>query len=298
MGRNGYLGSPMDIHRFEDFNYNQNQDRGPVNGLAYSYSGFPYTYPDIVGGTGLSNNQFGKMPKEKLSIYLMRYARYASVNPSLAFGFGVWELNDPQVLKVCLESAKMHHALQPYIYSAAVKTFETGFPYALTPLPLAFETDKETFNRENNKVHGYQWMMGEALMATPLYGHDYDKVHKRDIYLPKGNWIDYDNGTIYKGPIMLKDFDMPVEKTPLFVGGNGFVVEQQNGKLYARVYPVDFSGDVIFSHKNGSKSQIELKKSTKVKTVTDLTIKREVKATVVKHALQFEFFAGHNYKIE
>lgn len=45
MGRNGYEGSAMDIARFNDFNYNQNQDRGPINGLAFAYSGFPYVYP-------------------------------------------------------------------------------------------------------------------------------------------------------------------------------------------------------------------------------------------------------------
>lgn len=299
MGRNGYLGSPMDLHRFEDFNYNQNQDRGPVNGLSFSYSGFPYTYPDIVGGTGLSNRQFGKIEKKKLSKYLMRYARYASVNPSMAFGFGVWELNDPQVLHVCVEAAKMHHALQPYIYNAAIKSHETGFPYVLTPLPLAFEKDKETYKRENAKVRGYQWMIGEALMATPLYGNDYEKVDRRDIYLPEGNWIDYDNGKVYKGPMMLKDFDMPVTKTPLFVGGNGVVVEQHEGKLYARVYHVGFSGNTSFFHKNGSRSQIIVKKTkTKYAKVTDLTTRKKVKAMIVRHALQFELFPEHNYKIE
>ena len=51
MGRNAYLASPADIHRINDFNYDQNQDRGPVNALALAYSGLPLIYPDIVGGT-------------------------------------------------------------------------------------------------------------------------------------------------------------------------------------------------------------------------------------------------------
>ena len=34
MGRNAYLGSPADIHRINDFNFDQTQDRGPVTGLA------------------------------------------------------------------------------------------------------------------------------------------------------------------------------------------------------------------------------------------------------------------------
>ena len=91
MGRNNYLGSPADIHRFDDFNYNQSQDRGPINGLAYAFSGFPYVYPDIIGGTGLATGRFGKEPPEKLSTYIVRYAQYASLNPAMAFGFGPLE---------------------------------------------------------------------------------------------------------------------------------------------------------------------------------------------------------------
>ncbi|HLR33600.1 MAG TPA: TIM-barrel domain-containing protein, partial [Fodinibius sp.] len=71
MGRNNYLGSPVDIHRYNDFNYNQPQDRGPINGLAYAYSGFPYVYPDIVGGTVLATGRFGNEPKNKMETYLM-----------------------------------------------------------------------------------------------------------------------------------------------------------------------------------------------------------------------------------
>jgi len=30
---------------------------------------------------------------------------------------------------------------------------------------------------------------GDALMAIPLYGNDYDKGNTRDIYLPKGSGL-------------------------------------------------------------------------------------------------------------
>jgi hypothetical protein len=49
MGRNAYLTSPSDLHRFEDFNYHQDQDRGPINSLTLAYSGFPFVYPDTHG---------------------------------------------------------------------------------------------------------------------------------------------------------------------------------------------------------------------------------------------------------
>lgn len=298
MGRNGYLGSPADLHRFEDFNYNQNQDRGPVNGLAFSYSGFPYTYPDIIGGTGLANRQFGGIEKDKLSIYLMRYARYASVNPSMAFGYGVWQLNNEQVLKVSLDAAKLHAALQPYIYDAALKTWQSGFPYTLTPLPLAYTDEKDTYLRENNHIRGYEWMLGESLLAYPLYGDDYMTASTRNVYLPKGNWVDYDNGKMYKGPLMLNDFEIPVDKTPLFVGGKGFVTEQTQDKLYARIYPVGYAGKISFNYKDGRQSVINIKKAVNSKPrVKDLTTGKMIAAEKVRYAWQFEMLPAHQYEI-
>lgn len=43
------ISSNGDLHRINDFNYNQNQDRGPVNALAFAYSGFPLVYPVSSG---------------------------------------------------------------------------------------------------------------------------------------------------------------------------------------------------------------------------------------------------------
>jgi alpha-glucosidase (family GH31 glycosyl hydrolase) len=300
MGRNGYVGSPMDIQRFNDFNYNQNQDRGPVNGLAYAYSGFPYVYPDIIGGTGLTNKQFGDMEKEKIGKYLMRESQYAAVNPSLSFGYGPWNLDNDEVMKVCLSAAQLHDRLHDYIYSAAVRTYLTVFPYTMTPLPLAYPSDSTTYYRENDKVRGYQWLLGDALMAIPLYGNDYSQSNTRDVYLPAGKWIDYDNGKVYQGPLLLKDFSIPVDKTPLLVGGTGFVVEKVNGKLMGRIYPVGFSGETVFYDEDGKTKSIISIEGTfdKVSTVKDETTGKKVKAQYKRFAYEFELIPGHNYSVK
>lgn len=299
MGRNGYVGSPMDIARFNDFNYNQDQDRGPVNGLAFAYSGFPNVYPDIIGGTGLAGKRFGQIQKAKIGQYLMRESMYDAVNPSLAFGYGPWNLDD-HVMEVCLSAAKLHGRLQAYFYSAAVRAVVTGFPYPMTPLPLAFPQDTTTYYRANQQVRGYQWLIGDALMATPLYGNDYATATSRDVYLPEGTWIDYDNGKVYQGPRMLKDFPLPVDKTPLFVGGTGLVVEEESGKLYGRVYPVGFQGETVFYAADGktrSTLHIRLEQAGKC-VVRDLTDNKLVKATYSRHAWQFELVPGHDYSIQ
>jgi alpha-glucosidase (family GH31 glycosyl hydrolase) len=298
MGRNGYIGSPMDLHRYNDFNYPEDQDRGPVNGLSFAYSGFPYVYPDVVGGTRLGKLE-GKQ-KDKAKIYLMRAAQYAAVNPSMSFGYGPWNFNDEQVLAVCRSAAQLHERLHPYIYSAAVKTYLTGFPYSMTPLPLAYPTDSATYYRENAKVRGYQWLLGEALLAAPMYGDDYEESTTRDIYLPAGKWIDYDSGKMYEGQTLLTNFKIPVDKTPLFVGGTGLVIEKIDGKLIARVYPVGFKGETVFYDQDGkTKSVFSIEiHNDRSPIITNTSTGKRVTPHHRKHAHEFVFVPGHNYKIE
>ena len=211
MGRNQYLGSPADIHRYNDFNYNQPQDRGPINGLAYAYSGFPYVYPDIVGGTGLATGRFGDEDPETLRRYFMRYAEYAALHPSMSFGYGPWNFNE-EVVEIAREAAMLHDRLQPFTYSNAIKAYETGFPYPMTPLPLAYPDDPGVYGLADTTRRSYQWLIGESLMATPLYGNDYATATSRDVYLPKGKWIEYDSGETHQGPIMLENYPLPIGK--------------------------------------------------------------------------------------
>src|SRR5699024_4476900 len=259
MLRNNYLGSPGDLHRYNDFNFYESQDRGPINGLALSYSGFPYVYPDIVGGTqAWTELEKENVTKDLVSTYMMRYAEYAAVHPSMSFGYGPWSLGRKDVVEVTREAALLHQRLQSYIYSYALKTAETGFPYTITPLPLQYPDDPEVYGLANAERRSYQWLLGESLLATPVYGDDYETAQSRDVYLPEGRWIAYDSGKIYEGPQTLKDYPLPIGKTPLFVGGKGIVIKQEFGRLFAHIYPIKTDTEMDFKYKNGSLSNIAI----------------------------------------
>jgi alpha-glucosidase (family GH31 glycosyl hydrolase) len=255
MGRNGYLGSACDIHRIEDFNFDQNQDRGPINVLALAYSGFPYAYPDITGGTFGEGRKMPALSDARMQTYMMRVAQFGAVNPAMAMGMGPWNFGSPQVEKVMLEAAQLHARLHPYIFSAAMDAHETGFPWTMAPLPLLFPEDPQVYDRENTVVRGYQWMLGPSLLACPLYGNDYATATTRDVYLPSGKWMDYDTGEVYAGPKLLRGFSLPVGKTPLFVGGKGVLVlgDYKSKSLRAAVYPLASKGSVYrFTHQDGT----------------------------------------------
>ncbi len=296
--RNAYLASAGSLHRIEDFNYDMNQDRGPVNTLALAYSGFPLTYMDIVGGL-FGGREFDGEVSDRIKTYLMRNARTASLHSSISMGKGPWHYNDAQVSEVLLECARLHARLHPYIHSNAIKFFHDGYPHTMTPLPIAFPDDPRVHGRENSSVRGFQWMIGDALMATPLYGEDYETATTRDVYLPAGEWIDYDEGTRHTGPIMLENFELPVTKTPLFVGGTGIVIEEIDGELMARIYPVTQNAETTFFARDG-----ETASTLTIETpdwdnpvVTDRKTGASIPTEKVRHAHQFRLEEGRDYLI-
>ncbi len=299
MGRNAYVSSPCDTHRINDFNQNENQDRGPINSLIFGYSGYPLVYPDCVGGT-LAGAKPQTLQQEKFRKYIMRNTQWASVHPSMGMGIGPWNFGDPQVEKVCLDAAKLHDRLHPYFYSQAVRFYKEGFPWTFAPLPVVYPDDPKVYGRENNKVRGYQWMIGDALLATPLYGDDYDTAETRDVYLPAGTWIDYDTGKKYQGPKVLNNFALPLGKTPLFVGGTGIVIEKKDSKLVGRIYPVTSKAETIFWHKDvKTKSVINVD----VADWQHAEVRNSKTATIIEgqwtdYALEFSFEPGENYVIQ
>ena len=307
MGRNGYLGSAMDTHRIEDFNYGQNQDRGPINGLAFAYSGFPYVYPDITGGTFGEGRKMPPLTDPVVQRYMMRAVQFDAVHPSMAMGMGPWNFGSAQVAEVMLAAARLHARLHPYIYSAAVDAFETGFPWTMAPLPLVYPDDPHVYGRENATVRGYEWMLGPSLLACPLYGNDFATATSRDVYLPAGPWMDFDTGEIYQGPKLLEKFSLPPGKTPLFVGGKGVLVlaDLKDKSLRAKVYPVAAAGtEYRFSGPDGrtpSRVTIAAAKGESASlSVTDTTRQAAVPfATEAKtHAISFPLEPGHDYRVE
>lgn len=297
MGRNAYLASPADIHRLNDFNYNQHQDRGPVNALAYGYSGFPLVYPDIVGGT-FGEGHFDLKVTPRMRAYMKRNAMWAALHPAMSMGQGPWTFGDPEVESVLLKAAQVHDRLQPYFYSQAVRFYLDGYPWSFTPLPVAFPDDPQVYGRENERVRGYEWLIGDALLAAPLYGNDYETAQARDVYLPKGEWMEYDSGARHTGPVLLKNYALPVAKTPLFVGGTGVVVEKSGKQLAARAYPVSNEAEVSFIHPDGqSRSVIRVKVADWKKAQVRTASGRAVAAEWKRHALEFPIVQGEDYEI-
>ena len=299
MARNGAYAVPGDILRLEDTQYGHDQDRPLINGLNYAASGVSAVYLDIVAGKYL------KLPlTNDQELYFARNAMLAAVSPVMAMGLGPWNITNTHYKDAVKKAADWHTQYAPYLYSAAVKSFKEGYPYTMTPLPIAFPTDTNTYYLAGKEHRQYAWMLGESLLATPVYGNDYATATSRDVYLPAGRWIDFEKGTVFNGPCTLQEYEFPTDKLPLFVGGDGILVRKQGDAFYADIYPVSeraFLYDFYFPDGSG-KSTVNkrgkgiIKENVRVK---DLATNKEVELEAKHKNLgwSFRLLPGHRYEI-
>lgn len=170
----------------------------------------------------------------------------------------------------------------------------------MTPLALAFPEDETVYGLPDTARRSYQWLIGSSLLATPLYGDDYTTAESRDVYLPEGTWMEYDSGKVHEGPTTLEDYPLPVGKTPLFVGGRGIVVEEIEGELKGRLYPIAEAGEYIFYDRDAeTRSRVTIDgPDWERPTVIDQATGEEVPGSWNRHAYECPLTPGHKYRVE
>lgn len=300
MVRNAAYSVAGDILRLEDTKHGFNQDRPIINALNYAASGAPNVYPDIVAGKYLT------LPlTADQQIYFVRNAMFSAVSPVMSMGLGPWHLGHDRYEQAVKKAAAWHHQLAPYIYSAAVASFHSGYPFTMTPLPVAFPDDAATYELAHKDRRQYAWMLGPSLLVTPAYGEDYATVQKRDVYLPAGKWQDWESGKIYTGPRTLANYALPIDKVPAFIGGQGVVVTREKQQLQATVFPVAPRGTrFTYYYPDGeSQSAIAVKNkgwNPKTLKVLDRSTGQPVAFTYLEQhgALRFALTPNHQYQVE
>ena len=95
--------------------------------------------------------------------------------------------------------------LIPYLYDAFSTYYEKGIP-PFRPLVMDYPSDKKA------QTISDQYMMGANLLVTPLF----DNSDKRIVYLPEGNWYNYNTNKKYEGG---REYEITVgfDEMPLFV---------------------------------------------------------------------------------
>lgn len=107
--------------------------------------------------------------------------------------------------------------LLPYLYSLARTSADTGT--LMQPLAYRHLDDSNTYAIWD------EFYLGDAILVAPIF----TAQNKRSVYLPKGEWRDFDDATQrFKGGQRI-DIEAPLNKFPRFVKANSIYV---SGNLY------------------------------------------------------------------
>jgi alpha-D-xyloside xylohydrolase len=82
----------------------------------------------------------------------------------------------------------LRYSLMPYIYAQAKDSSARGFPM-VRPLFFEYPNDPGSWSIDD------EYMFGSDLLVAPMFASG----EKRKVYLPPGNWIDYQSGRVYEG---------------------------------------------------------------------------------------------------
>lgn len=154
---------------------------------------------------------------------------------------------------IAIRSALRQRAsLLPYIYSAVREAFDTGVSI-IRPMYYYWPLEEMAYAGDMTGKYA-QYMFGSSILVAPVVTaqSDKDNMVRKDIWLPPGEWIDMQTGTLYqlsKGLNLTKLYDLrdvptwvrantvlsvlPVDQLPSLVG----LGQQQYTYLGFEFYP-------------------------------------------------------------
>lgn len=148
-------------------------------GLSFGLSGFSFWSHDI-GGFVIAAPE--NLYRRWLPFgFLTSHSRAHGAPPKEP-----WLYND-NFVKAFRESAEMKYKLMPYIYAQAKLCTEKGLPM-VRALFVEYPDDAGAWLIED------EYLFGADILVAPMM----EAGTERNVYLPKGNWIDYQSGKTYQ----------------------------------------------------------------------------------------------------
>jgi alpha-glucosidase len=110
------------------------------------------------------------------------------------------------------QAIQLRYRLIPYLYSCAAETSKTGAPI-MRPLFLNYPSDKNTFNMKD------EWFFGPSILAAPIV----TEGGSRTVYLPQGQWYDFNTGARYPGSQTVSIANAPLTEIPAYIPAGSIV---------------------------------------------------------------------------
>jgi alpha-D-xyloside xylohydrolase len=187
-------------------------------GLSHGLSGVPYWSHDAGG--------FHGTPTPDLYV---RWAQFGALSPLVRFHGTTsrlpWDF-PASAAADAVAALRLRYRLMPYLYSAAVESARTGAPMLRA---LLFDTpdDPTAWCAELEYRLGHDLLVAPMVLAEGI----------RQVYLPRGRWIDYWTGEVHSGGQHVR-VAPPLDQVPLFV---------RHGALIPTIPDRDTVGDAPFT---------------------------------------------------
>jgi len=148
-------------------------------GLSFGLSGFSFWSHDIGGFTS-------KSPEELYRRWvpfgmLTSHSRCHGAPPKEPWEYSAAFLDDFR------RADEMKYRLMPYIYAQAKDSSERGLPM-VRALFIEYPADPGAWQVDD------EYLFGADILVAPLFEA---QTTARDVYLPQGQWIDYQTGKLY-----------------------------------------------------------------------------------------------------
>ena len=158
----------------------------------------------------------------------------------------------PEPYSDILRSAfHLRYALVPYIYTEARRTYDTGVAF-LRPLYYDWPNANEAYTAKN------EYQFGSEMLVAPVTGpvDATSQLAAEPVWLPKGEWIEWETGKHFTGPIQLQR-KFSIRQIPVYVSA-GAIVPMAPPMEYTGQKPLDPLILTVFPLNTGASSQYTL----------------------------------------
>jgi len=149
------------------------------------------------------------------------------------------------------EAFLRRYALVPYIYTEARRTYDRGVAF-LHPLYYDWPEAPKAYNARD------EYMFGESVLVAPIAqpAAKESQLATRSVWLPEGNWIEWETGTHLAGPVSVER-SFSIRQIPVYVKP-GSILPMQLPMRYTGEKPVDPLILTVFEPEDGQASTYRL----------------------------------------
>ena len=143
----------------------------------------------------------------------------------------IWAYPEP-FSSILRSTFQLRYALQPYIYTEARQTYDTGVAF-FRPLYYDWPEANEAYSSKN------EYLFGDQILAAPVVtaADKSSGLATEHVWLPEGEWIEWPTGKRFTGPAGI-DRKFSIDQIGAYVKA-GAIIPMQPPMLYTGQKPVD-----------------------------------------------------------